>query len=170
MAKRTLRNLSREIPTDKDFARIDDEAEDVSDRHFALSFAIELENTLRYAITAVLPRKDRTIIDKMVEQDGVLGTFSRKIDLGYALGLYDAQRHKELHIIRNIRNAFAHTMIPIAFDTPELVRERTKLTSGQENNPPQVTNRDRFKYTCQYILRILLRIMIDHGKGVPLIG
>ena len=42
MAKRTLRSLSRAIPTDEDFTRIDLEAENASDRHFALSFAIEL--------------------------------------------------------------------------------------------------------------------------------
>jgi hypothetical protein len=144
MAKRTLRDLSRIIPTEGDFDRIEREVETGSNRHFVLTWSIDIENTLRHAITTVLPKNDRSIIDRMTDRDGVLSTFSRKIDLGYALALYDTQLLKDLNIIRNIRNAFAHTLLPIDLNTTELATEITKLKS--------TTNRDKFKYPCHYVL------------------
>lgn len=46
--------------------------------------------------------------DELLDGDGPLGTFSAKINLLYRLGLIDAQFTRALHMIRRIRNAFAH--------------------------------------------------------------
>jgi hypothetical protein len=121
-------------------------------------------------LTATLPNNDRSIIDKMMDRDGVLSNFARKIDLGYALALYDEQIRKDLHILRNIRNAFAHTLIPIAFDTPQVSAEVIKLQTGQQDNPSDTKNRDRFKCACRQILIVLLDILSDRGKGKILVG
>jgi hypothetical protein len=170
MPKQTLRDLSRVIPTSEDFTRIDAEVATAPDRHFVLMLALEVENTLRYAITSVLPNNDRSIIDKMMDRDGVLSNFSRKIDLGYALALYEKQMHKDLTIIRNIRNSFAHTLIAITLDTPQVSNEVIKLRTGEPDNTSDTTNRDRFWWACKRILIELLDILKNRGKGQILIG
>ncbi|MDE2167000.1 MAG: hypothetical protein KGJ66_11775 [Alphaproteobacteria bacterium] len=54
---------------------------------------------------------------------GHLSTFSSKIAAGYAFALYDDATRKNLEIVRDIRNAFAHSKKLIEFDN-ELVMVR----------------------------------------------
>jgi mannitol operon repressor len=44
-----------------------------------------------------------------------LGTFSSRIDAAFALALIDAHEHRECHIIRKIRNEFAHSRHGVSF-------------------------------------------------------
>lgn len=46
--------------------------------------------------------------DDFLDSDGPLGTFSAKINLAYRLGLIDNSTTRALHLIRKIRNDFAH--------------------------------------------------------------
>ncbi|MFA6596154.1 MAG: hypothetical protein WCS69_00415 [Ignavibacteriaceae bacterium] len=46
--------------------------------------------------------------DELLDGDSPLGTFSAKIYMMYRLGLIDASFARSLHIIRRIRNDFAH--------------------------------------------------------------
>lgn len=46
--------------------------------------------------------------DPLLKQDGPLGTFSSKIYAAYRLGIIDSEFAKVLHLVRKIRNEFAH--------------------------------------------------------------
>jgi DNA-binding MltR family transcriptional regulator len=46
--------------------------------------------------------------DPLFENDGPLSTFSARINLSYRLGLVDEEFAKALHLVRKIRNDFAH--------------------------------------------------------------
>lgn len=46
--------------------------------------------------------------DHLFDANGPLGNFSSKIDFAYRLGLINSQYCKSIHLIRRIRNAFAH--------------------------------------------------------------
>lgn len=46
--------------------------------------------------------------DELLDGDSPLGTFSSKIHLAYRLGLIGADFTRALHMIRKIRNSFAH--------------------------------------------------------------
>jgi hypothetical protein len=63
----------------------------------------------------------------MPSRQGPLSTFARKIALGHALRLYDADFRDNLDIIRSIRNAFAHSKRLIDFDHPLVSREIDKI-------------------------------------------
>src|SRR5262245_6781819 len=58
----------------------------------------------------------------------LLNSFYSKIITGYALGIYDDGIRDNLHIVRNIRNAFAHSRKLIRFDHPAVVNELRKAT------------------------------------------
>jgi hypothetical protein len=49
---------------------------------------------------------------------GPLGSFSSKIDMSCALGLIDQATREMLHLIREMRNACAHSQRPISLQTP----------------------------------------------------
>ena len=46
--------------------------------------------------------------DDLLDNDGALSTFSAKINMAYRLGLIDNLFSRSLHLIRKIRNDFAH--------------------------------------------------------------
>ena len=46
--------------------------------------------------------------DELLDGDSALGTFSAKINIAHRLGLIDAAYARSLHMVRKIRNAFAH--------------------------------------------------------------
>jgi DNA-binding MltR family transcriptional regulator len=52
--------------------------------------------------------------------DRPLGTFSSRIKIAYALGIIGGKSRHDLDIVGNIRNAFAHGMRDLAFDTKEI--------------------------------------------------
>jgi len=53
--------------------------------------------------------------------DGPLSSFSSRIKAAYCLGLIGKGMYHDLHIIRRIRNKFAHKMHGYTFDEPEIV-------------------------------------------------
>lgn len=51
------------------------------------------------------------------ERPGPLGEFYGKIEVAYVLGVISEQAKEDFHTIREIRNAFAHSMVPMDFST-----------------------------------------------------
>jgi hypothetical protein len=66
--------------------------------------------------------------DELLEGDSPLATFSSKINICYRLGLIDAEFTRALHLIRKIRNSFAHEVSGCKLDSGphrDRVRELT---------------------------------------------
>src|SRR5919205_315616 len=55
--------------------------------------------------------------DELLEGDSPLSSFSSKINICYRLGLIDAEFTRALHLIRKIRNAFAHEVSGCRLDS-----------------------------------------------------
>lgn len=83
-----------------------------------IAFAV-LEDHLVALIKSKLIR-DSTIEKKVFRGYGPLGSFSARIDIGFLLGLYDKDLHRELHCIRKIRNEFAHDLSPLTFKSKKI--------------------------------------------------
>jgi len=61
------------------------------------------------------------------------GSFSAKIDLAYRIGVIEPNVRKSLHLLRKIRNDFAHLIDVKGFDdssTQDRIRELAKLNSS----------------------------------------
>lgn len=63
---------------------------------------------------------DKSITDTIFSNSGSLGTFSSRIDMAYLLGLISKNMHRDLHLIRKIRNDFGHDPSPISFETTSI--------------------------------------------------
>lgn len=59
---------------------------------------------------------DQKLCDRLLRGDGPLSTFSARTELCFALGLLDANTYREIHLIRKIRNDFAHSFTQLTFD------------------------------------------------------
>lgn len=97
-----------------------------SDRAVALIAATILENRLERII---LDRfiDDKKIVKKITEFQGLMGSFSAKIDLSYMLGIYSKPAYNEMNIIRRIRNEFAHDLSVVDFRTHKIFEKVKSL-------------------------------------------
>jgi DNA-binding MltR family transcriptional regulator len=70
-----------------------------------------------------------------------LGTFSARIDATYALGLINTHEEHELHLIRKIRNEFAHRKHGTTFADPKISslcdRLKSDLAAPRESYEPR---------------------------------
>jgi hypothetical protein len=72
----------------------------------------ELEKTLRQKFKL----KDDNTWDRLTGENGPLATFNQKVICGYAFGIYNDVTRHNLTILKDIRNAFAHSKRIISFD------------------------------------------------------
>jgi len=90
-----------------------------SDRAAALVAGAFLDEVLGELLRVFLV-DDPTNDKKIFEGTGPLATFSAKIDIAYRIGLISAQEHKTLHVVRSIRNDFAHKTSGISFENQSI--------------------------------------------------
>jgi DNA-binding MltR family transcriptional regulator len=136
-----------------------------TDRGCALMTASYLDSELERLLKAYLI-EDAKLVDKLFEPAGPLGSFSVRIDVAFAMGLLDSNTHRELHLIRRIRNDFGHSYETLSFETVG-IRDRCRELKRIPNDP-NVKARVSFVRTAMGILAILhTRIRCAQRPRVP---
>jgi DNA-binding MltR family transcriptional regulator len=94
----------------------------IPDATFALIVATAVEQSLELAISTHFV-VDEEATQRMFSESasGPLNTFSAKIKIGHALGIYPKVARDELDMVRHIRNTFAHSWERVNFQTPAIV-------------------------------------------------
>ena len=92
-----------------DIAKVFEEIQGDSDRAAAITAAAYFDEILRLALLARLVPLDEKEIKKLFDDiEGVFtSTYSMAL-VGYAVGLYGPKTLKDLDLIRQVRNQFAH--------------------------------------------------------------
>lgn len=80
-----------------------------NDRAIAIVGATFLDTILEHILRAFLVDNEKEV-DKLLQYDQLLGTFSGKITMAYCLGLIYRPVRDDLHLVRKIRNEFAHNL------------------------------------------------------------
>jgi len=93
-----------------------------SDRGAIILAATNVEDMLEWRILQLMPtlRQDEATRKQIFDQDGPIASFSRKTTMAYAMGIIDKPYRKTIDLIREIRNACAHSRHPISLRVPEL--------------------------------------------------
>jgi hypothetical protein len=170
-----MSNISWWIFDEKHHYDIIDELNDEkqSDRSVSLIAASFLESRLQIAIESrltdrpKLPRtkpskskdgeKGNSLFNRLFGGHGSspLGTFSAKIDMALAIGLFGLKVYHDLTIIREIRNTFAHEMKRITFNTRSIrdmcnnlwIPKHISLPVGDPRiDPPKLATEPREQY------------------------
>ena len=84
--------------------------DETSERSIAILGGTFLEMTLEHILYSFLP-EDEKEVEKLFEYNSPLGNFSYKIQMAYCLGLIEKVVKADLHLVRKIRNKFAHELI-----------------------------------------------------------
>jgi Domain of unknown function (DUF4145) len=161
---KALRNLSYRNATNDEVEQILKQVyAEENDRGACLLLSADLENALDQATKVRLELTD-TEIDEMYGQDAPLGTFSRKISFASAIRIVGPITKHNLTAIRHIRNAFAHSRIPMTFETAEVKRvcDSFKIIKAWVGDnhllgrfDPSSNSRQRFTFVCKNISSML---------------
>jgi mannitol operon repressor len=114
-----------------------------TDRGAAIIAAAVIEEILEIVILKrVRPLSNSRYESLFSGPNAVTGTLSAKIAMGFALSLYNEAGFKQLDMIREVRNKFAHRIEAITFEHPEILEiyKRYPATEAQLKAAP----RDRF--------------------------
>ena len=157
--KMTLKALSSELPNEDELKNFADILAGESDRSAAIMATSYLEMALFHMLNANLP--DWGPETQKEWFDGATApfrSFSSKIILGQALGIYGVLTTQRLNAIRNIRNAFAHRVLPLGFDHPTIVSACKDLVEKEFLPGASQPAKTRF---CALCLRLGRDFLID---------
>jgi hypothetical protein len=85
------------------------EIENSSDRAAAVLGAAFIDDRLTEAIKARF-HQDKKVLERLFGHAGALSTFSAKIDVAFSIGMLSKEAIEDLHVIRKVRNEFAHNL------------------------------------------------------------
>ncbi|MEK3747877.1 MltR family transcriptional regulator [Paenibacillus sp. FSL E2-8871] len=97
-----------------------------TDRGCALMAAAFLDELLKKLLEKYMVNEPNSF-KELFTGSGGLSSFSSKINLSYLLGLISEKSKRDLHIIRKIRNEFAHSMEIIDFEHPPIASRCREL-------------------------------------------
>ena len=85
-----------------------------------LASAALLDDALQRCLIANMTHKPKGLQKDLFRGYGPLSSFSSKIELAYALGVFGNGTYQELRKIKKIRNIFAHNPRIMSFVDPEI--------------------------------------------------
>jgi hypothetical protein len=132
-----------------------------SDRGAIILAATNLEDLLEDKITEKLPGLigNETARKKIFEHDGLISSFSKKIEMAYAMGIIDADYKKKIDLAREIRNACAHCRFPLSLKQKQLLgacKAFIHETWDQLKDHEPGTIRIAFVVTCTFIAHYIV--------------
>jgi hypothetical protein len=134
-----------------------------------------IDNYLTLAILARMRPIGNTMHEDLFEGYGPLSTFSAKIDIGFAINLYNDGARHDLRIINTIRNQFAHNLYVREFTETKIrdlcfrLRAPEVLSTDQTTTQPRENARDRFRFTALILLGGLHDLSrIENHRPMPL--
>ena len=131
-----------------------------SDRGAAILAAARFEDWLKSCVIECFVELDKDLRDDLFD-NGPLSTFSAKINLAFALGLYSKNVLKDLHTVKKIRNEFAHSAEPVKFDNQSISDMCRNLDTG--NTLDSDDSRARYLKCLRRVQETIVKDLFD-GK------
>jgi hypothetical protein len=148
----------------KTFVEWRSELEAQTDRGAAIIGVAFLEARLEEAIRTRLVGVGEPT-DLLFRGDAPLATLKAKIDLGFALGLFGSKVHRDLNLLRKIRNKFAHNYTLVSFESADIQSQCSEfwLAANIQGAPEPNNARGRFVKTLLLAFHLLMTEMKDNA-------
>lgn len=108
---------------------------DESPRGMVLIIAAELDRMLLVAIKELL-HEGAGLKELDRDNQGPISTFSARINLAQALGIIGVTEHRDLHLIRKVRNDFAHS-VSATLDDQSIRGRISELSHARNTASPE---------------------------------
>lgn len=151
-SKRSLRHATKRTVHFKDVTRIIKHNLQGNDRESVIVIGTAIEAALEAYIKTRFTRLRIADQNSIFDGTGPLSTFSAKIDVGFALGLFGSKTRHDLKTIKDIRNLFAHSHTNVTFRNKKIasrvegmyIVQRNIRTHYEKDDLESVTVRDKF--------------------------
>ena len=154
----------------KSLENIESELEKQTDRGAAIIACAILDEFLTEAIENRLLMNKR-VADRLFnyEKNGPLAHFAAKIDVGFAIGILKSEMWNDLHLIRRIRNHFAHRSEALKFSDTKISRLCSELLTAKSSLKDP---RERYLKVCSGMSAVFavyksLNIKLSHVYKDP---
>jgi hypothetical protein len=144
------------------------ELKDADDRSAAILAGESVSQELRVALGKLCgPDLSEKVREEFLEM-----TFARRAIASRALGIISARTYGAVRAIIKIRNAFAHGLHGLSFDTQEIVELAGRLPAPAIASPagphvrsawPAMPSRDRYLHTCAIVRGDIARWVFVHA-------
>jgi len=128
---------------DKYWDRLHHELEHETDRSIVIVAGAILDDALNEIIKSYLVPSERKEWCVFSGGNSPISSFSARINLCFQLRIISHVMQRDLHIIRKLRNEFAHNPFDLDFSTPSVVsriEELDKVANYRERNPEARSN------------------------------
>jgi hypothetical protein len=95
----------------------------------AMVVASLISETLELALRFKLLAEGKPESDRMFKGDGQFATLAKRIDAAHDMKLIDEETHKDAHLVRHIRNTFAHAKEKTHFDSKKVAALAKQLST-----------------------------------------
>lgn len=95
-----------------------------------------VDEQLQKALMSEMRPLSSRLRERLFDGYGPLGSLSAKMDLAFALELIDEQTFQDLRIVKDIRNAIAHSADHHTLNSPEMLKLLGKLHGWSEQEDP----------------------------------
>jgi hypothetical protein len=138
---KALKAYSKDLK-DFDFPALQAHIKDESDRAAVIVLAAMLEDKLEVALRKrIAANVGEAATDKLFAYNGPMGTFSARIEIARAFGVIERETCNQLHTLRAMRNACAHSQKPISFAVKELGDALNLFVTGNDSFHSDLTKR-----------------------------
>jgi hypothetical protein len=147
--KPTLRSFSKQMASADELEELVSWIDKADARASALVLAAWLDGLLERAIRMNFVDMGEEKFNALFRDDSApLQSFSSKIKMAHALGIFDDNLKRQVDILRKIRNFFAHAIKTVDFEAPIVAQECLKLdlqkvTHGNYE-PENDTSKEKF--------------------------
>lgn len=115
------------------FPKFNESISKETDRGAAIVCAALIEDGLRESLLARFVQRADKEDELLNGSNAPLSSFSAKIDIAYRVGLIGMEIRSSLHLIRKVRNEFAHNSGDISFESESIhdrIRELFRINKG----------------------------------------
>jgi DNA-binding MltR family transcriptional regulator len=137
-----------------------------TDRGAVLVGAALLDELLGETLSAKFIASQKAT-EKMLEHPGPCSTFAARTDIAYCLGLISSDVAEDLHLVRKLRNEFAHSPWSASFDDNEISARSGQLNvvQGMRRRGSEITMTARGKFEFAVaVLASHLCYLAEHQK------
>jgi len=119
-AVKKFKEFCKRFDGETEFHLMDEDLVRESDRSLIILQACRIEDGLDFKIRGAMPVLNAALEEDLFGDMKPLSSFSAKINLACAMGMYKKEYLKQLHAIRVMRNEAAHLRKHLSFDIIEL--------------------------------------------------
>jgi hypothetical protein len=105
-----------------EWASLFDELGRESERATAILAAAWIDHLLKCKVAQLFSGGNKEARDQLFTANGPFATFSAKITAAFCIGWLNADVHHDVHVIRKIRNSFAHQIHGLSMESPPIRR------------------------------------------------